>query len=384
MSRVAISRDVLQWAVKRSGASPESFEEKFPKIGQWLTGDSQPTLRQLESLARTTRTPLGFLFLTEPPEEQLPIPYFRTHGEESRSRPSPELFDTIHVMQQRQAWMREYLTEEAQERLSIVRFARPDESATSIANSIRHELGLDEGWAAAQRTWTDALRVLRDVMESARILVVFNGVVGNNTHRKLDPSEFRGFVLVDEYAPLVFVNGADSKAAQMFTLAHELAHLAYGSSAAFDLREMLPADDSTEQACNRVAAEFLLPGHEVRQSWPSARNADEPFQVLARQFKVSVLVAARRVLDLGLIPKTAFLEFYRAYPEDERRAAGDQPGRGDFYANQNVRVGKRFAQAVIRAASEGKLLFSEAYRLTGLHGAAFSRYAALLKAEGTR
>jgi Zn-dependent peptidase ImmA (M78 family) len=236
------------------------------------------------------------------------------------------------------------------------------------------------GGAAREPTWTEALRVLRDPMETAGILIIVNGIVGNNTHRRLDPNEFRGFVLVDDYAPLVFVNGADGKAAQMFTLAHEVAHVFFGSSAAFDLREMQPANDPTEQACNRVAAEFLIPERELRRIWSSAETDPEPFQVIARHFKVSVLVAARRALDLRLIPKAEFLEFYRSYQEDERRAAAKRPSGGNFYATQNARIGRRFAQAVVGAVKEGKLLYSEAYRLTGLYGKAFDRYAADLEA----
>ncbi|MBI4266631.1 MAG: ImmA/IrrE family metallo-endopeptidase [Acidobacteria bacterium] len=120
-------------------------------------------------------------------------------------------------------------------------------------------------------TWTAALQTLRDALDAAGVIVVTNGIVGNNTHRKLDPQEFRGFVLVDEYAPLVFVNGADAKAAQMFTLAHECAHLWYGQSAACDLREPQPANDRVEIACNVVAAEFLVAEVELRAQWDRAR-----------------------------------------------------------------------------------------------------------------
>jgi len=379
MSRVSVKKDVLRWAMDRSGLTIDDLERRFPRARQWDAGEIQPTLRQLEAIARLTRTPLGFFFLTEPPEERLPVPYFRTRGDERPSGPSPDLIETVQVMQQRQTWMRDYLIEQGQEALPFVRSVQPAESCVSVAECIRRAMGLSERWAAQRPTWADALRALQRAAEAAGILVVVNGVVGNNTHRKLNPSEFRGFVLVDEYAPLVFVNGADGKAAQMFTLAHELAHVVFGSSAAFDLREMQPADDPTEQACNRVAAEFLIPERELRRIWPSIRNDPEPFQALARRFKVSGIVAARRALDLALLQKAAFLDFYRAYQADQRRVVTRQSKGGDFYANQNWRVGRRFASAVVRAATEGKLLYSDAYKLTGLCGETFDNYAADLQ-----
>jgi Zn-dependent peptidase ImmA (M78 family) len=220
-------------------------------------------------------------------------------------------------------------------------------------------------------------------MENSGIIVVVNGIVGNNTHRKLDIEEFRGFVLIDEFAPLVFVNRADGMAAMMFTLAHELAHVFFGSSAAFDLREMSPANDPMEQACNRVAAEFLVPEQQIRRIWPAIRGDTQRFQAIAREFKVSELVAARRALDIRLITRNEFLTFYHDYLNDERRKAARRPPGGDFYSNQNMRVGRRFASVVVRAAKEGKLLYSEAYQLTGLYGTTFDRYAASLGMGGS-
>jgi Zn-dependent peptidase ImmA (M78 family) len=382
MMRVEVKPEVLRWAMDRSRLPLEELQRKFPKIRQWAAGESQPTLRQLESMAKATYTPLGFLFLEEPPSDELPVPYFRTLGDEALRGPSPHLLETIQTMQQRQAWMREYLIDQGQERLPFVASARLDEHPAQIAQRMRRTLGFGENWAAQLPSWTDALRVLREAMEGAGILVAVNGIVGNNTHRNLDPAEFRGFVLVDEYAPLVFVNGADFKAPQMFTLAHELAHVFFGSSAAFDLRQTLPASDPMEQMCNRVAAEFLVAEGELRQAWPAVGNDPEPFQVIARRFKVSAVVAARRALDLGLIPRNAFFEFYGAYQSREQQAAARRAEGGDFYANQNFRVGLRFASAVIRAAKEGKLLYSEAFRLTGLYGKTFDRYAASVASGG--
>lgn len=378
MSRVNVNKKVLRWAVSRSGHELDDLERKFPKIHQWADEESQPTLRQLELLAKTTLTPLGYFFLAEPPDERLPIPHFRTSRNETPDKPSPDLLESVQIMQRRQAWMREFLIEQGQDKLHFVGSFRSEEEPRLIVKHMLETLDLDVDWATEERTWTDALHTMRQAIEDAGILVVVNGIIGNNTHRKLDPNEFRGFVLVDDYAPLVFVNGADGKAAQMFTLAHELAHVFYGSSAAFDLREMQPADDPTEIMCNRIAAEFLVPERDLRHIWASVRENLEPFQTIARRFKISALVAARRALDTSLINRETFLDFYRAYQKDERRTASERSPGGDFYANQNLRIGQRFASAVIRAAKEGKLLYSEAYRLTGLYGKTFDHYAASL------
>lgn len=245
---------------------------------------------------------------------------------------------------------------------------------------MRRTLGVSAGWADVHSTWSEALRALRDRIQAVGIIVVINGVVGNNNHRKLDPEEFRGFVLTDDYAPLIFVNGADGKAAQMFTLAHELAHIWVGQAAVFDLHDLQPAPDPTERFCNAAAAEFLIPEAELRKAWQEAEPRSERFQFLARRFKVSELVTARRALDLRLITREAFFSFYNEYSEDERRRSAAQSG-GNFYATQNSRIGRSFAEAVARAVREGRLLYRDAFDLTGLHGATFDRYIARLEAS---
>jgi len=384
MSRVAVSASVLRWARERAGHRASALPQRFPKLAQWESGEEQPTLRQLEAFAKATLTPLGYFFQSEPPEDRLPIPEYRTVADTAVRRPSPDLLETVYAMQRRQDWMREFLIEEGQSPFPFVGSARPAADPTAIAGEMRELLRIDADWAQRHSTWSDALRALRRAAEDAGILVVANGIVGNNTHRKLDPTEFRGFVLVDDYAPLVFVNAADSKAAQMFTFAHEIAHIWFGQSGVFDLRDLQPASDEVEQACNRVAAEFLIAESELHATWPEVRREPEPFQALARRFKVSVLVAARRALDLRLMTKAEFLDFYQAYQADERRRAAPGSGGGDFYANQDVRVGRRFASAVIQAAREGRLLYRDAYRLMGLWGVTFDHYAETLGLGSSR
>jgi Zn-dependent peptidase ImmA (M78 family) len=393
MARVDVRPELLRWARERSRLPPEALSKRFPRLAEWESGAAKPTLRQLEDFADATATPFGYLFLSEPPQETLPIPDFRTLGDRpvphgtspwaEGPRPSPDLLDTLFDMQRRQDWLREERIEEGLGPLPFVRSVTSDAAPAKTAAAIRRALGLSAGWADVHGSWSDALRALRDRIEIIGIVVVFNGVVGNNNYRKLDPEEFRGFVLTDDYAPLIFVNGADGKAAQMFTLAHELAHIWIGQTAIFDLRDLQPAPDPVEQFCNAAAAEFLIPEAELRQAWGEARSLADPFQPLARRFKVSELVAARRALDAGLITRDAFFSFYDAYTEDERRRSAAQSG-GNFYATQNSRVGRSFAEAVARAVKEGRLLYRDAFDLTGLRGATFDRYIARLDASAGR
>jgi Zn-dependent peptidase ImmA (M78 family) len=380
---VSVKPELISWAIERSRLPLDELTTAFPKLEQWLGGEQQPTYRQLELFAHKTMTPLGYLFLDEPPDEKLEIPDFRTVGDTPIDRPSPNLLETIQVMKRRQAWMRDYLIEKGQEQLDFVASGKQSRNVVSLAARMREKLGLNTDWAEAHITWEDALRTFRNSAERIGVLVASSAVVGLNSHRPLDPQEFRGFVLCDEFAPLVFVNGADSKSARMFTLAHELAHLWLGQDGLFNLIKMMPHHDETERFCNQVAAEFLIPGHKLAERWQEANATAQPFHTIARWFKVSPVVAARRALDLRLITKAHFFAFYEKDQEEwERRKVKqklkEKRGGPNFYDVQDVRLGRRFAYAVVSAAREGRLLYRDAYHLTDLKGETFDRYANLL------
>ncbi|HEC78685.1 MAG TPA: ImmA/IrrE family metallo-endopeptidase [candidate division WOR-3 bacterium] len=377
MRRIEVKPELLRWARERAGRSMASLRRRFPKIDQWESGDVKPTLKQLEAYANFVRVPLGYLFLPEPPEERIPIPDLRTIRDEGFRYPSPDLLDTIYAMQRRQAWLREELIECGADPVELVGSARLRDDPEAVGQEMRRVIGFEKEWAAQVPTWTEAVGKLRRAVEELGIMAVINGIVGNNTHRKLNVEEFRGFALSDEYAPLIFVNGADAKSAQMFTLAHELAHIWLGQSALTNTGLIFRPSQRIESWCDRAAAEFLIPAWELKEYWREIRHEAMPFEAIARRFKVSPIVAGRRAMDLRLVGRKTFFEFYQEYTEQEywRRPAG---GGGDFYNNQNLRVGERFALHVIRAAKEGRLSFKEAYDLVGLRGGTFQEYASRL------
>ena len=148
----------------------------------------------------------------------------------------------------------------------------------------------------------------------------------------------------DAIAPLIFVNGADSKAAQMFTLAHELAHIWIGEDALVNLPLMQPGTQDVEKFCNRVAAGLLVPEAKLRDFWPKVENKEKPFAILSTRFKVSPIVIARRAKDLKLITSEAFFQFYNAYMDNLKRVGKEKISGGNFYLTQNSRLGRRFGR----------------------------------------
>lgn len=382
MSRVAVNPELMQWARERARLDLADLAGRFPKLAEWERGTRMPTFKQLEAFARATHVPFGYLFLPEKPDIPMPIPDFRTLRNRPVATASPDLLDTIYAMQRRQVWLREERLEGEATPLAFVGAARLSDEPAAVGREMRLLTGLGDGWANAVRTWQEAVGTLRQAIEALGVMTVINGVVGNNTHRKLDVGEFRGFALSDEMAPLVFVNGADAKSAQMFTLAHELAHIWLGASGSglSGFPGIFPEGGEVEAFCDKAAAEFLVPEAELRAQWFDVRREPAPFETLARRFKVSPIVIGRRVMDLRLVERQAFFEFYEAYIQQERRQR-QAAGSGDFYNNQNTRVGKLFATRVIRAAKEGRIGFKEAYDLTGLNGGAFQEYARRLGME---
>lgn len=362
--RVDIRPEMLRWAWERAGYDLGGLTERIPQLPSWYQGEKRPTLKQIEGFAKATHTPVGYLFLAEPPVERIPIPDLRTMGGGRIGQPSPDLLDTLYLCQQRQEWYRDYARTTREAPLSFVGSVTVKTDAETAAADLRRALDFDLDERRRAPTWTDALRSFIEQADSLGVLVMVSGIVGNNTHRKLDPEEFRGFALSDDLAPLVFVNGGDTKAAQMFTIAHELAHVWLGESALSDAGPLSAPPQAVEAWCNRVAAELLVPAASLRECYRPDAELRAELDRLVRVFKVSTLVMLRRIYDIGGLSRD---ELKAAYDQELSRLRTIPRGTGgDFYLTQSARVGKRFARALIASTLEGQTLHRDAFRLLGI------------------
>ena len=377
---IDVKPELIDWAIERARVDLRS---ELPPIIQkaltWGKNGEKPTLKQLTDFAKKVMVPFGYLFLETPPKEPLPIADFRTFKDQKPQRPSPNLLDTIYEMQARQEWMRETVLTEEIGPIEWIGCVSEKDSVEQAALKIRKHLQLGADWESGCKK---RFQQLRDSADNSGVLVFLGGRVGFGK-RRLDHTEFRGFVLVDEYAPLVFINSNDTQTAQLFTLAHELVHLAMGQSGLFNLPELYGGAREDEKHCNAIAAELLVPSKEFTDQWCNA-DKEEPIRLLARRFGVSTTVVARRALDHRFLSKEQFFRFYHSEEEDRlrrqealaaKREDGEKSTGPNIYTVLRRQMSPRFSHAVVEAARCGELLHRDAFDLTGLKGSTFREFA---------
>ena len=360
-----IRPEILTWAFCRAGYSKEEAIIAFPKLESWLEKKEKPTVNQLKVFASKFFIPFGYLFLQQVPKETIPFPMFR--GESGKSNHFDlNVYDTILNIQGRQEWLEDYMNDNDIDSCELVESIDLSTPIGTAVDKLRVSLGLNNHWAFSLKTVETALGLLTERLEDTGIFVAFNGVVGNNTHRKLKVSECRGFALVNKTAPYIFINSADSKYAQMFTMIHETAHIMLGISAGHAGDDFFN-HDQVESYCDKVAAEFLVPAESIREVWKG------DIKNTSRKFKVSEIVIARRAHDIGVLSDEEYKRFWFAYKSRPIVQQKEKSG-GDFYLTSVKRVGKLFAIHVRNAVNNRKLSYTDAYRLTGLYGSTYQHF----------
>lgn len=374
MSNAQLKPNVLRWARRRAGLSVAKLAGRMgasPSVVEEWERTGLITLAKAESLAKKTHTPVGYLFLKEPPQEVLPIKDFRTIGD-SATPVTPNLLDIIYESQRRQEWYREHLIETGTPPLAFVGKITPDTPVDKAALEICKTFKIGALLSTVSADWQANLLLHIEALEEGGVLVMRSGVVGYT--RQLSVEDFRGFALCDAYAPVVFINNRDSKAAQLFTLVHELVHIWIGESAVSNLDRTYAPSQRIESYCNAVAAEILLPLSEMIVRWVPESNEDLQIQQFSARYKVSTLVVLRRARDAGFLTQSDFRARYGA--ECARLRGLNKIKRGNFYNTMNARVSGRIARAIVASTLEGRTLYRDAMSLLGVKSAVvFQKFA---------
>lgn len=368
-----IKPEIIEWARKRARLTIEELAKKLhvsaDRVRQWEKGETPIGMEKARALAEYAVLPFGLLFAKKIPNIKITIPDCRSIRNKEVRTVSPELYGTISSAEEKQDWYRDYLKEAGEEKLDFVGSITEQTPIQDVVKKLYAVLKCDPDQIRKENsTWEKLFDFLICQVENAGILFMRNGILHNNTRRRLDLEEFRGFVLVDEWAPLIFINGSDYPAAQLFTLIHELVHLLLGKGGITDAEMFSSHSSKTERFCNQAAAEFLVPEKELKEKWNSKLSADENIIALIKYFKVSSLVMISRAEQTGLISSSESVAMRKREIGrfKEIKARLREHGGGNFYATLKYRVSPLFAQTVIAEANSNRILLRDAFRLLGV------------------
>jgi Zn-dependent peptidase ImmA (M78 family) len=362
--KVPLKPETLAWAMKRTRLEPDVLAKaagvRPEKVAAWLQGNERPTYRQARELANRLHISFSQLILPPPDRIELPVQDFRRGSARGRE-PTPELIDALYDALRKRDWYREYRLE------APLPFAGSrswrQHHPESVAEAIREMVPVQD-LQGATPSWGEFLKQFVENVEQSGVLVLRQGYAGSNTRRVYDPQEFSGFAIADQGAPVVFLNARDSVARQVFTLAHELAHVWLGESA---LDDVLEADadpkEHVERFCDQVAAIVLMPEESFSDAWEG--EPYESAQRAAKRFKVSAWAALRRARELELV---GFKEYQTALEriQDVTKEREEREGGGNFWATLKARNSATFTRAVAESALRGELSAKEVASLLNL------------------
>ena len=370
---VIVKPIIIKWAIQSAGKDINVLSDKFDKIDKWASEESELTVSELNKLSKELRIPFGYFFLVEPPDEDIQLLKYRTVENEEQAKPSRDLIDTIKYMEKRQSFMRDALIEDGFLPHEFVGSATITDNPEDLAVKITQALKLKKDW---NKNNPAAFNVLREAISNLGILVMQNGVVGNNNHRVLNVAEFRAFVLIDEYVPLIFLNARDSANAKVFSLCHELVHIWLGVDELYNdnfTTNQIFNNGQLESFCNEVAAEMLLPLSSIQSALDPQNDIYTNIKHISKVFNVSELVVCIRLKTKKFINAKVFNEVYANLLTEMRdnllgKQLQEKKSGGDYYATSGSRLDARFAATVSRKAREGRILYTEAYELVGAKG----------------
>lgn len=371
---MSIAPEILDW-ISRSISATSENQKAFSYLEQWKTGEKTPTFNKVEEVSKALHIPFGYFFLRQPPQEDYSFLQYRTIRNDKYAKPSRELIDTIQDMVSIQDWMHEYVKRTDDQPLKIVGSGESDSTVAALATRIRRDLDIEENWYELTSDADAAFKYLREKGEAAGIIIMMNGIAGNNTRRSLNIEEFRAFTLVDIYAPLVFINATDTINGRLFSLVHEMAHVWVGQNSVFNGSGFtLNGQSYIEIKCNAVAAEILVPKRAFLAIWNNTNSQNSMATIcrIARHFKCSTTVVARRALDQTFITQDLYEDVVAQAIENSCNVRAKSPG-GNYYATMATRIDTRLLFALASSIANGTTLYTEAYKLTKTNRTTFSR-----------
>ena len=349
---------LIQWARKTAGYDLAMAAQKLgqdeKRLGAWEAGEEQPTIAQLRKAAEVYKRPLAVFYLDERPTGFTALKDFRRLPQGMPRSFSPKLRFLIRRFLERQEWAEEYRKQRGGRVPECVGSETITSNASDAATRVRRLLKIS---LAEQQSWGDPNVAFRRWIEACEAVGV---LVFQSSDVALD--EMRGFAVPRELAPAVLVNSKDTRAARIFTLFHELAHILIGAAGVSDLRiasQPRSEEQGIEVFCNSLAAETLVPESKLVADVKRNRQSgiDGMIKSIARLYSVSREVIARRLLDLNRITKADYEQRRTQYAHEAEIGRSRQRKNGPLKIPRSTIIvrnnGRQFTREVLAAYGDG-------------------------------
>lgn len=359
--RIKIEPEIIKWAIKESGKSEDEILKKFPNIVGWMNLNEKqlPTFKQAENFANYLKIPFGYLFLSAPPKKFEIGADFRSINN-IFPKASKNLKDTIIDMTHKQNWLIEYRKSLGYEFLEINKkfksYYNDNMNYEEIAHIVIDLIDLDHLEVEKMKNSAEYYNFFRKKFEDLGISVFQNGIVGGNTGRKLDINEFRAFVLIDEIAPVIFINNRDSVTGKIFSIVHEFTHILLGED------DIITKNSDEETFINNITSEILAPRKYLLKNFDKNLPAINQIEELSKRLKISRVSIAIKLLKLNLITNEDFLYIKKLTEENVTQKVSSG---GNYYNSLNSRLSENFKKDVISSVESNNTSYTEGFRLLG-------------------
>lgn len=381
-AKANITPKILKWARESARMSEDAASSKVSvtvnKLKEWENGESQPTIRQAETLAKAYRRPFALFFLPDIPRDFQPLQDFRKKDAKPLSTGSIFI---IREIQQKQAWIKDVYEENKEAPLSFVGRFNLQSNPIAVANDILATLEIDPSNYKKENPIAEWI----EKAESKGIFISRTSFI--HSRLKLDSDELQGFSIADKNAPFLFVNSDDWNAPQLFTLVHELAHIWIAASGiSNEIEPEIKHKDKlhpVELFCNEVAANALMPNNLMRAFSKSTFETSHNLFRASKELGISSFTFLFRALSLNIVSLDSYRRLKREADidfknfllreEEKKIKQKQQKGGPDYYrllVNKNSHL---FTQVVIDAFRGGAIEPTQASSLLNTQVNNFSK-----------
>lgn len=379
---IPVNPELLSWARQESGFELFRVAKRLnvtpEKVEAWEAGERQPTMRQIENLARFFHRPLSIFFLPDPPQLTPLAAEYRRLPHVIPGHESPELRLGLRQMLTRRDNTLNLMGELGEPISEFALSARLDESPVVVGERLRAAtmISQDEqlAWPNEWRAWA----AWRAAIEYLGVLVF--------QFSKVALGEVRGLALLRTPLPVVGINSKEIPEARCFTALHEVVHLmlAAGHQEAPAIKENRSGEEwnDVERFAEIAASHALVPEAALNDEIASLKAAGWDIastRRLARRFRITPLAMATRLRESGYMNWAR----YQAWRQEWDEYVASLPERGKGFATPVSKAlgrnGRPFTQLVLEALSANRITPVTAARYLDLKFEHFEKLMAAIR-----